>query len=281
MHASDEQLEAVLQGWAQDKPVCTCEDCRCRLERMRQVRGRVQKAFACTCASDDLKDRVRSALQTQKHGQDMAALRGPQGGEQRRAANNGHGARKLLAAHPLVRRLAPVLMAAAAVLIVAVPLAIMFTSSPEAQAAPPAAKELIGIHAANLTESHDGHGFVASDDPAALAEHFRNQLGFVPAMPKLDQGLKMRGCCVAHFQGKAVGSYVVNTPKGPISIIVVPETPQAMRFCDKRQQDGQTYYTCAFEHNRLAMVRLGDYTYCAVGQIDHQHLIDLLDKLVR
>jgi len=166
------------------------------------------------------------------------------------------------------------LAAAAAILVVALPLALYFAGPPSAQAAQ---QELIAIHRLNLA---DGHGFFSEDEPAKLAAYLKDKLGFVPALPKLNQGIAIRGCCVTHFRGQIVGSYVVNTPRGLISIIVVRDRPDALGMKTRLDRAGRAIWTGAFATNSLAAARMGEFTYCAVGEVPVDSLVDLLAELV-
>ncbi len=174
-------------------------------------------------------------------------------------------------------RLMPALAAAAAALVIIVPLIAYFASTQPAQAA---AAELAQIHQNNLAHHH---AFINEDDPAKLAGYFKTQLGFTPAMPRMGQGMAMRGCCVAHFRGGVAGSYVVDTPSGPVSIIVVRDRPGELGLKDVSLRNSQSYYQGAFAHCNLVAVRLGDYTYCAVGtsSVPHEKLTELLGLLVK
>lgn len=88
--------------------------------------------------------------------------------------------------------------------------------------------------------------------------------------------MAIRGCCLDHFKGEHVGSYVVDTPRGPISIIVMPQAPEALGMRGKVEAGGKTYWTGAFAHNNMVAVRIGAYTYCAVGAVPHDLLTQIL-----
>ena len=47
---------------------------------------------------------------------------------------------------------------------------------------------------------------MAESDPENLARYFKEQLGYDPRLPKLKNGLNLRGCCLDHFKGDVVGS---------------------------------------------------------------------------
>jgi hypothetical protein len=257
-HLSDEQLEDILNDPASDdRHLAQCASCRERLEGHRAVRGRLQSAFASVSAPTGLADRIRAAAQTAP--QEIVP-----------------SARTSAAGRPLarVRRYAWALAAAACV-VLATPLLIHLLSPAAAGAAQ---QELVSIHRMNLSEERD---LFSDDKPANLAQYFKDKLGFAPAMPKLNQGMAIRGCCIAHFRGQIVGSYVVDTPRGLISIIAVRQKPAELNLADPIQQDGLTVYRGAFATNQLAATAVGDYTYCAVGEVPSQSLVELLGLLVR
>jgi hypothetical protein len=249
MHLNDEQFEESLAGAAvHAEHLSACADCRRRLQAHQEMRGRLQRAFSSAAVPADLAARIRRGMGKPK-------------------------------AKPLVIRWMPALAAAAAALIIAVPLIVVSLSTSDVQAA---ASQLAQIHQANLAQMNNPSQFYAQDDPAKLAAYFKNQLHFSPAMPKLEQGLEMRGCCKSHFDKGIVGSYVVQTPSGYTSIVVVRDAPERLGLKDKTQSGGRTYFHGVSGCCTLVAVRLGEYTYCAVAMSDlgTDKLVDLLRRLV-
>jgi len=171
----------------------------------------------------------------------------------------------------LSRWLAP-LAAAAAVLVIGLPAAIyLLTSQPAAHA------ELVAIHRHNLSPHRE---FFTDADPAKLAEYLKGHLGFSPAMPHGRAGMAIRGCCIAHFRDKPAGSYVVDTPRGVISVIIVADTPKALGMKKKLSRGGRTYWAESYAKCEMMAVRIGSNTYCAVGEVPQDLLTDLLVQLV-
>jgi len=176
-----------------------------------------------------------------------------------------------------IPRLAWAAAAAAVLILTAIPIVLSLRPS----AAMAAATELAMIHDHNLAA---GHGFYADSDPAKLAEYFRHKLGFTPAMPELNQGMKLRGCCIARFRGESVGSYVVDTPQGGISIIVT--TGPSLSCCQPGEisSQGRTMpvASCTCGHCNMVSIRLNGYTYFAIGDraVPHDALADLLLRLL-
>jgi hypothetical protein len=257
-HLSDEQFEDAVREAGPGSPhLQECGECRRRLEELRAIRGRLQSAFASVTAPEALRERMRAAAGA---GPEAVALPAPQ------PPRAGGALRSPL------RRWAWPLAAAAAVLAAAIPLAIFLNQPSRAEAAQ---RELVQIHQQNLT---DGHGFFSDDEPNKLAAYFREKLGFVPAMPKLNQGMAIRGCCVAHFRGKIAGSYVVDTPHGVVSVIVVTDPPASIGLA---RREGQAVWEGNLGMCNMAAVRVGDYTYTAVGEVSQPSLTQLLGLLVR
>jgi len=250
MHLADDQFEDIVQGRAPEPAhLAECPACRARLAEQRAIRARLQASFAAVHADAALAERLRGA------------------GELLPAAERHARPSKV---HHLSRFAWATLAAAAAVIIIAVPAVIYLTSANPASAAQ---AELVKIHTGNLTAHHP---FYTEADPAKLADYLKTQLGFEPATPRLGQGMAIRGCCLDHFKGEHVGSYVVDTPRGPISIIVMPQAPEALGMRGKVEAGGKTYWTGAFAHNNMVAVRIGTYTYCAVGEVPHDLLTQIL-----
>ena len=165
-------------------------------------------------------------------------------------------------------------ISAAAAMVLLVP-AIIYLSSPSSAVA--AQAELIKIHEHNLSQNHNFH---SESEPEKLAEYFKDKLGFNPRLPEPGQGLALRGCCVRHFQGRIVGSYVVDTPDGIMSVVVVTDKPESLGMAGTFKKDGQTYWKSSFAKCDMVTVRIGDYSYCAVGEISHKYLTALLSRLL-
>ncbi|MFB3892109.1 MAG: hypothetical protein ACE15C_08820 [Phycisphaerae bacterium] len=268
-HLSDEQLEDVLAGLQtaeQLEHLNECVECRQKLGDIRAVQARLKSAFEGAAVPAGLHERIAQAL-------DGPAQAAQTDFRQTSPAVPATAARPVLAFFR--RRVVQAISAAAAVIAVAVILAVYFSGPTSAEASQ---KELVNIHRMNLSEGHD---FVAEDEPAKLAQYFRERLGFTPLLPRLNQGMAIRGCCVAHFRGEIAGSYVVNTPHGLASIIVVTDEPASIGLTATRTlADGQTAWTGALGMCNMAAVRMGKYTYTAVGETSVDSLTQLLGLLV-
>ena len=129
-HITDEQFEDILQGEEIDLThLRQCQDCRDRLAEKKAIAERLRSAFSSVQASPDLADRISHKLSTTTT-----------------AATTGKPVQRVsLSRHR--RQLWPAFAAAAAILIVLVPLSMYFGTSSTAKAAQ---AELVGIHQENL-----------------------------------------------------------------------------------------------------------------------------------
>jgi hypothetical protein len=256
-HMTDEQFEDILHGEDTDLAhLRECQDCRDRLAEKKAIAERLRSAFGSVQAGPDLADRIRHKLNT-------GAIA---------TSTSQHVQRVSLGRHRW--QVWPGLAAAAAILIVLVPLS-MYLGSPSAAKA--AQAELVKIHNHNLSPNHE---FYSEAEPGKLAEYFKSKLGFNPRLPELGHGMAIRGCCVKHFRGEVVGSYVVDTPQGVMSVIVVTDKPESLGIEGKFKRGEQTYWKSSFAKCDMVSVRIGDYSYCAVGEISHEYLTELLSQLI-
>ena len=258
-HLSEEQFEGLLEGrQCEGSHLGHCQVCQGRLAEKRAIRARLQTAFASIHAPQELADQI--SRQT-----GSAAADRPE-------AETAESHLSLR----LSKRIWQPLAAAAAVLAFAVPLGIYLTAAAPAAAAQ---AQLVSIHEHNISEPDD---FYADDDPTKLADYLKEKLGFTPAFPRLGQGMSLRGCCLSHFREQIVGSYVVNTPRGIVSIIVVADRPRTLGLGRKFQYAGQTFWAGTFAKCNMVTLRLKDYSYCAVGELSlsHEVLSELLGRLV-
>ena len=261
-HLTDEQFEDILRG-----NVCPpahldqCPACQDLLAEKRAIAHRLRSAFDSVEPSTVFAERIRSQF-------NLAA----------------QSSRFTKSAHPAWtarwnRRLWSAVAAAAAILVIAAPLWLYFSSASQAEAAQ---AELVKIHRHNLSPHRE---FYENADPEKLAEYFKDKLGFTPAFLCTGQGMAIRGCCVAHFKGQIVGSYVVDTPRGIISVIVVTDTPREIGMTHIPEKEGyeQSFWKSSYAQCNMVTVRLEGYSYCAIGEISetsYQYLKDLLSRLL-
>jgi len=197
-HLTDQQLEEILGGTAPESAhLEECELCRGRLSEFRAMQARLVTAFGSVHADRKLLERVRSRLKHVSAGSIAVKPGGKKGASQ---------------VHRIFWRAAA---AAAGLLLLAIPLSI-YLGAPKAAVA--AQAELFRIYEHSVSPHTE---LYADADPGKLAEYLKDELGFQPAFPRLGAGMSLRGCCVTHFRNKPVGSYVVQTPRGIISLIVI------------------------------------------------------------
>ena len=261
-HLTNEQLEDIMQGQDVDLThLNQCHDCHGRLTEKQAIATKLRSAFMSVKADEGLAGQIRN--QINKNSGNTKTAKSMQ----------------LAWAKQLRHKLWPALAAAAAIFVVLVPLS-MYVLTPSTATA--AQAELVMIHQQNLGSHRE---FYNDADPEKLAEYFKDKLGFTPAFPCTGQGMAIRGCCVAHFKGQIVGSYVVDTPKGIISIIAVTDTPKQMGMTHMPRGKGyeQSSWKSSYAQCNMVTVRLGDYSYCAIGEISkisHEYLRNLLGRLL-
>lgn len=261
-HLTNEQLEDIMQGQDVDLThLDQCQGCQERLTEKRAIAAKLRSAFMSVKADGGLAGRILSQINQNSKTTETAKTI------------------KLTWATNLHRKLWPALATAAAIFLVFVPLS-MYVLTPSTAIA--AQAELAMIHQQNLGSHRE---FFSDTNPEKLAGYFKNKLGFTPAFPCTGQGMEIRGCCLAHFKGQVVGSYVVDTPKGVISIIVVTDTPKEIGMSNMSRKKGyeQRSWKSSYAQCNMVTVRLGDYSYCALGEISeisHEHLKDLLSRLL-
>jgi hypothetical protein len=255
-HLTDEQFENIMQGEkVRPMHLKSCIECRTRLTEREALASRLRLAFAGIKPEEGLVERIRR--------QSNIGLR--------RIKHTGE--RHLLKIR-FRRRSWLSIASAAAVLIIVIPLA-YYVAEPSAAVA--AQAELVRIHEDNLSASHEFHD---QNDPQKIVEYFKSKLGVSLIMPRAGQGRSLRGCCVCRFRGQIVGSYVVETPQGLMSVVVVTDQPQSLGMDRKFQLGERTFWAGSFAGCKLVTVRIGQYSYCAVGKVPEAHLAELLVGLI-
>ncbi len=265
-HLTEEQLDDLLQSGAPEpEHLQQCPICQARLNHQIAMRAWLRRAFNSVEPPDSLRRKIWESYRPKTAGT-LAELESiPDSIETKQPKRIAYPFWKIY-----WRRLA----AAAVILLLCSPLLLLFrTSSAEA-----GWEELVQIHQHNITPHEE---FFSDDNPEKLADYFKTQLGFTPELPQLNQGMELRGCCIAHYHDKPVGSYVVNTPHGMVSVIVVKETPQEIGLTRLDNTAETASWIGTFPMCNMAAVRLGDYTYCAVGKVPHEALNKLLGYLIK
>jgi len=261
-HLTEEQFEEVMQGKVTDlKHLRECKDCQRRLDEKQALANRLRTAFNSVKPDVSLEESIRDSI-AEKRRQTELVVSGSRSWKNR-----------------LNDKIWTTIAAAAVLLVVAFPLS-FYLWAPSSAIAGQA--ELVRIHEHNMSPHTE---FFSDAEPEKLAAYFKDKLGFTPAMPCTGKGLAIRGCCIAHFKSQIAGSYVVSTPGGVISVIVVPDTPKEMALdrLPAGRDDDRVFWKSSYAHCNMVAVRFGDYTYSAVGnisQISHDYLRDLLGRLL-
>ena len=252
-HLTEEQFEDVIQGLEPEpKHLAGCDYCRGLLDEKTAIAGRLRSAFNSVKTDKQLANNIRAQF-----------------------ANKAAPKRIELVEWLTNIRLRTIAWPAAAALLITA--AILSFNIINLSPATAAQAELVEIHNHNLTDNHEFH---SQSDPEKLAEYFKDKLGFTPSMPIASQGMQIRGCCVRHFRGRIVGSYVVDTPQGVMSVIVVTDKPRSLGMAEKFEHQSRVYWKSSFDKCDMVTVRLGDYSYCAVGEVSHEYLTELLSRLM-
>lgn len=258
-HLTDGQFEDILHGTMSiPEHVADCAICRARLEEKRAITLRVRKAFDSVETPAGLAERIRVAA---------AASQEPAVPARERA--------RIIPLH-LRRHVLSGLAAVAAVLVLALPIGFYVGTGSQANAAQVA---LAGIHHTNLNSLGQ---LVSNDDPRALREYLGNQVGHSPPMMCTGSGLNVCGCCVRQFQGRPVASYVVQCDRTPISVIAVPASPETLGMtpAGSKTTTGKDLWRAKHGCCRMAAVRVGEYLYCAVGDVTQEELAAVLGTLL-
>ncbi len=257
-HLTDEQFEDLIQGKdVRFAHLKDCIECRGRLSEKQALASRLRLAFAKIKPQDSLAEQIRRKL-------NVSSMRVKHTGKR-------HLLNVLFQRQTWLR-----LASAAAVLIIAIPF-VFFLAEPSSASA--AKAELVNIHKHNLSADHE-HEFYNQADPKKVAEYFKGRLGVSPIILRTRQGQSLRGCCLCRFKGKIVGSYVVQTPKGVMSIVVITDKPQSLGMDRKFRIGNRVFWSSSFAKHKLVIIRIGQYSYCAVGKGPDSHLTELLTQLV-
>ncbi len=257
-HLTEEQFEDLLRDAAHvPEHVGHCRRCQAELDENRAIVQRVRQASFSIHAPSALANRIRGGV---------AALSEPCAAAQGRV-------RVLPVWIP--RHLWSGLAAVAAILVLAVPIGFYVSTSSPANAAQVALAE---IHHTNL----DSLGqLVQADDPGVLCAYLENQVGHSPALVGTGSGLSLCGCCVRRFQGQPVASYVIKRNNTPISVIAVPQPPEdlGMALIGHKTAAMRDIWQARHRCCNIAAVRIGAYSYCAVGQVAQEELAVILNAL--
>ena len=250
-HLTEEQFEDIVRdGASTPEHVARCPECRARLDEKRALAHRLREAFSSIQAGPDLTSRIRADIAATQVRPRTIPLR-------------------------FHRHLRLGLGAAAAVVIAATFVAFYVSTGSQTKAAQAA---LVEIHQTNLSSLEQS----ANDpDPGRFAADVESKLGHRPAMPCAGCGLSACGCSVREFCGRPAVSYVVKGPNAPISVIVVPDSPKALGMtpATDKGRSGRAIWQSQCGGCNMASVRIGERSYCAVGQVPQEELANVLNAL--
>ena len=249
-HLTNEQIDDLLISDAREPDhLKDCESCRTKVTHRRALGQRVRKVFESIEAGDDLRNRIHAAVANK-----------PQNGSRATAA--------VPFRNRTARRFYPFLGAAAAVILVAVPLAHFLGRTTVANASQ---LELLEIHHHNLSEHSD---MMTDLDPESVEAYFEEHLDHAPDVVVTGAGLNLCGCRVQSFRGQPVGSYLVETSRAKVTVIALREMPEALgmkELADLSTPDvpiwGATCECC-----NMAAARVSGRTYYALGEASHEEL---------
>jgi hypothetical protein len=135
---------------------------------------------------------------------------------------------------------------------------------------------LVQIHQANLDPDSQ---LFQDRDPEKLSSYLISKLGFVPRFPKTTPTIIIRGCGVRKFYKKMVASYILDTPAGEVSIIVISQHPSSLGLKEPLGRIGDDTGTCwikSLGKVNLAAVRRNNFSYFALGSLSQEKLIETL-----
>ena len=245
-HLTSEEFEDILRGLSDPRDhLAQCPTCSGKLAEMRAIQDRLRKAFGPVEPGPDFADRLRRRMWL----------------------------RRFLGRWGIA--------SVAALVMIGVGLAI-FLSEPEVAVA--ARGELVKIHEDSLARCEcdtEDDTTCRGSDRGKLEAFLKSRVGFVPMFPDVRSKGALRGACVARFRGQAVGAYVLQRPGHPaVSVIVIDDPPDTLGFGHKFRHVDRRFWACSAKGCRLAAVRLGRYTYCAVGDVGRELLTAILAELV-
>jgi len=248
-HLTDEQFEGALAGSADTaEHLAACDACRARLESMRAMRSRMQAAFKTVSPPPALLAKIRSQTVEAKPVSSKRVLR--------------------------LMRVVPLAAAACALIVLGI---MVYNDPDEATAAQP---ELARIHNKHLAGPAGTETMYTSDDPKALAAFLKSKLGDAPVLADTGDSAKVTCCCVDRFRGRPVGSYILHTPDGIISVVLLTDPIESLKLSHTLRRDGRSYKACKSGNCNIVAAAKGKYTYCVVGQADHDVLLDVLVQIL-
>lgn len=246
-HLTDEQLEDLLHGQMPEPGhLRECEVCQSKLAERRALAGRLQSAFTSLQAGADLRSRIVAATQ-KPSAQAVRPLR-----------------------LRVNRRLWSMMAAAAVVVFCAVAVSLFRQTASRVQASQ---LELSGIH--HLTLDHP-EALFRDEDPNRMADRLEDLTGERPTLIQPCERWVICGSRTCTFKGRNVPTYMVESASGRVSVVILPETPQELGM---KRDSARGTWTATCRCCRMAAVRLGTDTYYALGDVPHEVLSEVLERI--
>jgi len=248
-HLTNEQLEEVLlTGEDSSNHLASCMECQKRLAEKKAIQNRLKLAFDRLSIPASLSGRIKSQLPTKSRSQNRILFPWP---------------RSPWMVGSLV----------AAVLALGFFLTFHFGVIPLESVAQ---AQLVQVHQANLTP--DSH-MVMSSDVEKLTAHLQSQLGYAPQAPRPVRNTTLAGCCVRRYCIQKVGCYILKTPEGVVSIVVIENHPKSLGMSKQKHCARCIECTCwkkSLGTVNAAAVQRGPYSYYAVGNLSQEKLTGIL-----
>jgi hypothetical protein len=244
-HLTDEQLESMLQGQGGgDAHLQACDQCRARLAEKQAIAQRLRSAFAAIQPPE----RLMQGICTQ------VGVKEPKTNVKLHDVRNKWVAR---------------ISAMAAVFLIG--LFVVLSLSPSSAHA--TQTTLAEIHKMGLSGNHT---LWTQTDPNELAEQYQQKLGVRTQLPPYSEKIKLCTCCIAKcLEHDIIGTYMAVTEQGNITVAIVEILPDVLG----KPMTDPNYYQSQKGQCNIVAVRIGEQTYCAVGQVEHRYLQDLLQQL--
>lgn len=256
---NDDNFESILGGEVPAPPVGGGDAAlERRLATHRAIRDRLHSAFADVTPDAAFVERLRQTL----------ASAGPAEAPRPASRDRLRRPRRKIRFRPW-----PLMAVAAAAVLVAIPLGVLWLSPGETMAAQKEFARLHALHkAGDATMFRDG-------DPARMAAYLKKELSYEATVENLRPDETVRGCCVDRFRGQKVASYILQTPQGVISVIVSSQSPEQLRLQHRTERAGRTLWLCRYGDCRIAGIVCNGLSYYAVGNVPPEVLIDLLLRI--
>jgi anti-sigma factor RsiW len=242
-HLSTEQLEDLLAGEGGEarEHLDDCEACRQRLAEAELLRNRLRGAFEGVRPPADLASRI------------LSESRNPPAPKR-----------------PVAKALRSGLAAAAVIL-----LGVTLWMHLEANGSAPS--DLLAMHEGNVARVN---GFHLAGEPERIVALLLEEVGRAPASPRLCQCSSLEGGRQGRLLGQSVGTYLVRTPKGEVSVVIAVARPVALGLEPMTHASGADLWCLHCDSCHIVAMRSDSATYVTVGDMSDEQLADVLLRVV-